>query len=269
MKTYACPKCNKAMLKKNNMRKNKTFRCYYCSYVTNRPIVRAKIEGNRGQIRIIPDRGGVMKRNTLLSSLDKASADPYKLNQTDIRNHALIAFLYLTACRISEVVGIKDKFDKNKYSVEPLRKSQISKLIIYGSKIWRVEGLPVLKRKLKIGKDLDGNTITSYALRNVSVLIDQEEEFIAYIEKWLKLLPEDDSIVFNLTRNHSWRICLNFENSYNNYWRHCRLTNLATDYGFTDLQLQHFIGWSNSQMAEKYTHLDDFALVQAMINGIK
>jgi len=268
MKTVACPKCSKSMHKDLNKRKDKTWKCYSCKHICTKPNVREKVRLNVGKKRVIQDRD-ILKRPQVLNDLNKASADPYKLKQTDVRDFALICTLYLTGARISEVVGMPDPDNKNKYIVEPLRKHQIQKTIVYEHKIWRIESMPILKRKFKIAKNMDGKDVLNYPLRNVSALLELERPFIEYIDKWLRLLPEDDSIVFQMTRQHAWRICMKFNKSFNHYWRHCRLTNLAVDYGFTDLQLQHFIGWSNSQMASKYTHLDDSALIKAMITGVK
>lgn len=42
----------------------------------------------------------------------------------------------------------------------------------------------------------------------------------------------------------------------NHYWRHVRCSHLKVLHGYDDGMLQKFIGWSDSRMAARYTHLD-------------
>lgn len=269
MKTYCCPNCRHAFYKyKNYVISRRIWRCYYCKKDFKFPAVRMKNPAYMGrQKRNVPEKF-IITPKQLLVKLAKESFDPYSLTRRRIRQHALVVFLFLTGARISEVVGVRNQFDGKKYDVEPLRKTQIEKTEMFGHKIWRVHNMPVLKRKFKIGQNLEGQDVKNYPLRTVSCLYEIEKPFIDYFDTWLKYV-EEEGIIFKMTAAHAWSLSKEFNNSYSHYWRHARLTQLAKEYGFTDLQLQHFVGWQSTQMASKYTHLDDTSNVKAMIMGLK
>lgn len=60
-------------------------------------------------------------------------------------------------------------------------------------------------------------------------------------------------------------IISNYEKPMNpHYLRHCRLTHLVQHYGFNELQLMRFAGWSNTNPAIVYVHLNWMDLAKVM-----
>jgi len=261
---YACPHCTRVMYPKLNYHRDK-WNCYRCNKAFEVPLIKELNQSYTGRKkRVIPEKY-IFNRKQIIQLLRDKTRNPY-VPRRYLQYYALIAFLWLTGARVSEIVGVKDRVTR-KYKVEPVRKHQIETTIMYDRKVWRVKNMPVLKHKLPKATNFEGEMVSNYKLRTVSVLYEDEREIISYIENWTKHLKSEDDIVFKMSSAWAWYICKDFNNSFCHFFRHCRLTDLATNYGFSDIQLQHFVGWKTSSMAAKYTHLDDTAIIKAMIMG--
>ena len=151
----------------------------------------------------------------------------------DMKMRSLIAFLYLTGCRISEALAMKRE------------------------KIWfddefMVVDVKVLKRK------------------NFShiIKISNKAPFITNIIKWLNTLQLKDKIWHfsdnkNSARVMAWRELKKINSkTWPHLFRHTRMTNLAM-MGATDVQLMVWAGWSDSRPAGVYV-----ARSASMIEGL-
>jgi len=168
------------------------------------------------------------------------------IRDTDtVRNKALISFLYLTACRIEEVV----------------------KFIIDGEII----GEPITKKQIEIRDNLiiirDVRALKSRVknkVRNIPIIKNRlESEFIDIFLLYYNALENKDSYLFNITRQRAYQI-LERVNLFPHFLRHSRLTHLVTDYDFSESQLRHFTGWDTSGTATHYTHLRLSDLISKM-----
>lgn len=152
------------------------------------------------------------------------------------RNKALLAFLYLTGCRISEVVRYKKK---GALIGQPIKKKQIE---IRRNEL-RIYNVRVLKSRIK------------HKIRVIPILInDLERQFINHFLEYYKGLDNPDTYLFNLSRDWVYRL-LAKEGLFPHWLRHARLTHLVVDYDFNEQQLQKFTGWDTTKTAPVYTHL--------------
>ena len=159
------------------------------------------------------------------------------------RDKALLAFIYLTGCRIEEVVKYKTK---GTIMGRPIKKEQVS----IRDSVIEVHNVRVLKRRGRAYKTIP-------IIRN-----DIEKPFINILLDYLKTLSDDDYL-FNMTRERAWQI-LNEIDIFPHLLRHCRATHLITDYDFSTIQLQRFIGWKKLDSASDYLHLSTKDLIKKM-----
>ncbi len=259
LKIKACPKCHKPIYFK---RMGGKYKCYGCGDLINEVDVEVRVKKNSwsgtGKKRILTD-DDIITRNELLSKISIMKGDKRLMKQ------ALVSFLYLTAARVEEVVGmINHKLStkgKRVYTVEPVKKNQLSFKELDDEDYLVIERMPVLKRRTKDGRP---------PRRNVPIYVNNDKEFIEYIQRYIQD-KDREGILFNMTYQRAWQISNeiildNFkkDKGFNHYWRHLRLTHLAEDYGFQDLDLQQYVGWANTLMASKYTHLNWQALAMKM-----
>jgi len=191
------------------------------------------------------------------------SIKQYKLKK---RNAALIAMLYLTGARISELVGMKHE---SEFIVEPITKEQITQYTKNNELIFRIANLPVLKHRTDVTYDIESQKDRKIVpRRTIDLIYKYEKEFIDIILDWLKEVKPGEPI-FPIGREMARQTCYKFHRKYNHFWRHLRATHMMNDYGFTSLHLKQYFGWASAKMAEKYSHLDTNTLLESMIIGKK
>lgn len=251
-KITACPVCNRPLYYKGASGK---FTCYICKKYIKPELVKVRypiVWPMHKQAKRSVNDEDIISEEALVNKIKGVGGEKYSMNR------ALISFLYLTAARVQEVVGLVNQHTR-RMKVGPVKKNQIQ---------WRpksapdyvvIESLPVFKRRTKSGKP---------PRRNVPVLIGDDEYFCMWVKKYIDTL-EDEAVLFPMTYQWAWKITsqiklANGERAYNHYLRHLRLTHLVKRYGFTDLDLQQYVGWANTLMASKYTHLDWLTLAKKM-----
>lgn len=172
------------------------------------------------------------------------------------RDRALAAFIYLTGCRISEILG-KTKIIKTKQNGEihqreavipPIMKEDVEKLT---EDIILIHNVPSLKWREKIPR------------RNIPLKISSDKEFIKVFIEYYNTLP-NDSPLFSMTRQRAWQIINKELGVFTHFLIHQRCTDLVVRKGFTDLYLKRFRGWRDTRPAEVYTHLNWEDLAQKM-----
>lgn len=157
------------------------------------------------------------------------------------RDKALASFIYLTGCRISEILGTKKVLQNGKeYIIKPLATSNIE--IIHKNDLILVHNVACLKHK------------TGLKYRNIPIVISQEGELVDnFLQYFANLQP--NSPLFPIKRQRAWQIIKKELGLFNHYLIHQRCTYLATEKNFTEMDLKQFRGWSTTQMASTYTHL--------------
>jgi len=161
----------------------------------------------------------------------------HKIRGLSQKKQGLVAFLYLTGCRISEAIGNKS----TKYPTQPIKRYQIEVKKHKGNDMLIVNNVPVLKRK-------------GYILRNIPIVIEKEREFVEILLKYLETLQPNDAL-FPMTRQTAWKIVYDI-GLWCHYFRHLRNTHLTIDYGLSGQELRALNGWSSSRPADVYVHLN-------------
>lgn len=158
-------------------------------------------------------------------------------SDTSLRNKALISTLYLSNSRVSEICY-------------RLRTNQIVEKKIAGEPCLVFEHLWTLKRK------------KTEFFRNIPINQADEPELCNIIIQYRDTLGPE-SIMFPMTRQHSWRIIKKVLGSTNHDMRHTRLTHLVTQYNFSDRMLKNMAGWAGNY-ADTYVHLRTDDIVKQM-----
>lgn len=180
----------------------------------------------------------------------------------NLRNKALACFIYLTGCRISEVLGTMKTYTKYEGSGKDKVKLGIEKVTLLGMTkenieinlvhniIW-VHNVPCLKRREKIPR------------RTIPIIINQEAGFVEpFLEYYNTLQPGQK--LFDISRVHAWRIMYKNLGLYNHFLIHERCTHLTVQKNFTALDLMKFRGWSSTLLASTYAHLNSQDLAEKM-----
>lgn len=157
-----------------------------------------------------------------------------------LRNRALIAFLWITACRASEAIEFRKKDLLRKETQYDRR----TKTYFDAPKETYVFRLFTLKNKVQ-------------RERRVGVIYDSEQQLIDIFLEWWNSIPDDNARLFPITRQRVWQI---FKREYVGYrphhMRHSKLTYLAAEENFDSVELTQAAGWSSFQPAGTYLHLD-------------
>jgi len=189
------------------------------------------------------------------------------------RDRALVAFLFMTGCRVEEVC---------KYIIEknPL-KTRVKKIVQEDGSIKKIVVTePILERKpvnsgiqkkqitvdveRDIMKVINVNTLKrrKNATKDIPVIISKEKVFFDIFLPYYNKLG-DESYLFPLTRQRCYKI-LSQVGLWGHFMRHLRLTNLAVEYGLNAQELKHFVNWATSITADSYVHLNLNDLIDKM-----
>lgn len=173
-------------------------------------------------------------------------------------DQALFNFCYLTGARVSEALACR------KGDIQIAKSKELGDYLTVR--------LVTLKNK-------------KVPIRNIPVPMRQLEERMAkHIFSYMEVENLGDlDRIFNLTRTNAYNrlakrtmkvpaidkkkkeIIPDYEKPMNpHYLRHCRLTHLVQHYGFNELQLMRFAGWSNTNPAVVYVHLNWMDLAKVM-----
>jgi len=219
--------------------------------------------GNTGKKRKI-DELDIIPKPELLAMINRINST------TKLRDKALVAFIYLTGCRISEILGTKKQSNKyrkediknkvpykdripirkEEYKVPPLKKENIE--VNLQDDIIRVYNVICLKRKFENHR------------RTIPIIISQEKPFVDIFLNWYNTL-EEGQVIFKMNRQRAWQIVnrnmiLKRDDReiklFNHFLIHERCSHLAAHKNFSPLDLQKFRGWRDTSQAAVYAHLN-------------
>ena len=166
-------------------------------------------------------------------------------NMSRLQDQALASFIYLTAARISEVLGNKD--------IDPLKAWQVEQEEEAGQVILVVQNLPMLKRR-------------ELYHRNVPITIKGNQPFSNYILEWMKSENlEGDDKVFPISRVQTYRIFTDELELFPHCLRYLRLNHLMYRYSFNTAELQEFVGWGSANSSAGYVNLDWRHIARKMV----
>ena len=212
-----------------------------------------------------------------------------------LRDRALIAAIYLSGCRIREIIGIKCKdeiirlrqrnkelkakliIEKNKKTQTRLEK-QIKLVIERGQRIKKkLEHDPESYyreplRKYQLRRVIDGKykflqieglsvlkrREKARVLKNPPMSYHKEKAFIDVLWKYKGVLPKDESVLFSFSRRQALRIIKKAfgDEFFPHYLRHLRVTRLiGPEYGFNLEETRVFLGSKSASSLEPYSHL--------------
>jgi hypothetical protein len=233
--------------------------------------------------RVLPD-DKIITHEMFFYELQKYMPDTLTLYQLPsnvaILKYKKLAFcslLYLTGSRVSEIVGVYNKIDgKRNYLVKPLLRNQITiELDDDGSKSINFSGIKILKTRPETYNDGESE-YKKYPEKYLKLLYDYDSRIFQFLESYLdildKLHPNDFSYpIFPISRftahNYIYDV---FDKRYYCHWlRHSRFTNITNDMKFSELMITQFAGWKTTQNAIKYVHLTQDTLFDAMKSRFK
>jgi len=176
-------------------------------------------------------------------------------NEPEIRT--LFFFLYLTGSRISEALKVRIR------DIEFVKDKGLGEIM-------KVHLFTLKNRRSKF--------------RDVPVLVkDEEKSMVEYILRFIRSQKRDpESFLFSISRTNAWNKLTHVEikvraaqgtkviedlplRIHPHYLRHCRATYLSQVYGLPESQLVRYFGWSNSDPAQIYLHLNWFDIAKSMI----
>ena len=159
------------------------------------------------------------------------------------RDKALLAFLFLTGCRIEECCKYTKRVPQKDGTIKTVQ-----------------QGLPFEKRQIEVQEDFilikDIRTLKRRKAVNRTIPIpinDSEAAFIAPLRAYLEGLRDDEPL-FPFTRQWAFTI-LSRVGIFPHLMRHSRNTINVRNYDLGGHHLQKFNGWSNSKSADAYLHL--------------
>lgn len=140
----------------------------------------------------------------------------------DAGPRSLVAFLYLSGCRISEALSIK-----------------AGQLEMVDGDLW-IRNVPILKRREPIP-------------RIVTVAIDEERIF-RHITNWAEG-KDANKLLWPYRRWDAWEMVKENTTYFPHFFRHLRVTHLFEYTDLRDMEILNIIGWKNPQMLTIYSHL--------------
>lgn len=155
---------------------------------------------------------------------------------------ALIAALFLTGGRISEVLGLRrDNFDLSRENVIVVKAMPVSKrfkkvgeYVVAGKKRWKTE------------KEYDERTFP----------IMRREQPVPILLSWLKRIHGKDQQLFEMTRVQAFLMIRRLgQDLYPHWFRAQRASQLAAEYGFDLHDLMDYFHWRDIQIALHYSRL--------------
>jgi len=222
--------------------------------ITRRHIVTKKPQvGNRSLLKKA-NQGEIpaLTYEEALSHLERIG----KATQEPARNKALLAALFLTGCRIEELVRwYPGKAMLAKLKDNPFFKDQLHQLGYLPSIIKsQVEILPdgFELHRIRTLKRRD------YITRQIPVINANEKEqpfinaFLAHINSL-----QGDQEAFPITRERAWQLITTHTGTFCHAYRHARATILTSGryYDLNESQVQAYFGWHDPRSAKPYTHL--------------
>lgn len=208
----------------------------------NNPI-RYKIKLSEGDIR-------PLAKWELLERIDQLTG------RNMIRDKALASFLYLTGCRIQEVLGYYKETNWSRFITDKTTGEKIFTPI----ETREFKGRPILKKQVRVTDDtIIINTVRTLkrrktVYRTIPILMtEHDQEFVdMFLIHYYSLNDEDP--LFKIKRCRAYKI-MREVGLFPHYFRHIRNTALATQYNFTASELRHWNGWSSSVSGDAYVHL--------------
>jgi len=158
---------------------------------------------------------------------------------TSTRTRALASLLYLTACRISEILKVVKQTDiiRDKADIE----EELD---------WRIGEKNIIL--VKTGNKKHKRTRTKTQIINLDRPI--ERELWGNVDDYIDEIGERE-ILFPHNRDWAHKLLRKEYNIFPHLLRHFRLSHISGKYDLTEQQLVLFAGWTDGRPAKTYVHL--------------
>jgi len=207
------------------------------------------------------NNGGLLPVLARYEVLDRA-------RELELRDQALVSFLYLTGCRVEECCKYIKEYLPNR-TLKPMDKELGKRVEVEAPQDRKFVGKPIQKKQIEFEDDvmiIRNVRILKrkqVLIRDIPILVwEKERAFINIIREYLRTIG-DDTPLFDITRQRAYQI-LSSVGLFPHWLRHIRATHLVRDYGFNTEHLRQFTGWTDQRPAATYVHLNIKDLVQKM-----
>lgn len=185
------------------------------------------------------------------------------------KTQALAAILYLTAARISEVVGRKYIYETSRQprkdqAVFIFESKRGKKLYYYKKRQHEDKGLTPSHFKVEERGDhviilirLLNRKNRKRKYKEIPLSYKNERILLQLIIDYVSTFKDQNAELFNFNSNWAYKLMKKYT-GYNPHWlRHVRLTHLITmpEYEFNAVKLKKWAGWSDSRPADSYEEL--------------
>lgn len=175
--------------------------------------------------------------------------------KNEVRDRALFAMYYLTACRCSEITRYpflkhtkykkeNDKWISVEITKEPHEYMGIKKQDITFD---IVDGLECMNIRTENRKNKERTT------KKQPIPISKEQDIVKFVKNYLETI-DNDTILFPFLPIRATQI-INKVGWNIHFIRHIRATHLVTKYDFNTQLLVKFMGWTNAMPAKNYMEL--------------
>lgn len=205
----------------------------------------------------VDEKGRIESKKPIPEALHTKELVPLANKYNDPHDRALLLFLYLTGCRISEALNARTK-DIEKIDHPELGEVYTVKLVTLKNRRNKFRIIPILSRNYE-GPMID------YVNKFVNTRgADQKIFSVSRTAAWNRLSREQ----LSMRAIHKMEILEKFTFSVRpHYMRHCRLTHLVQNYGYDSIKLMRFAGWTTPAPAQVYLQLNWLDLAKPMSNG--
>jgi len=180
---------------------------------------------------------------------DKLIENLYYMGEMDMdaRSQALVALLFLTGARVSEICQYKKTTFVNGKKII-IKKNSIRKDQFYKEKDEKgndwiiIRGVRVLKRREEV-------------YRRIPISLKHNEEIWNFVRNYLNQL-EYDAPLFKFSRQYAYHIVRYATGLFPHALRDIRVPDLTKTEGWRDSDRVKFIGWKSRNMLEHYDSID-------------
>jgi len=238
---YNCPDCDRALTIWTNKRDGEQAKCRMCKKEHDITL----LEKNQ---YLIPDdkRRSLKSLDSVHEGITRDGLLNIISNCESLMEQALIATLYITGGRVSEVVNYYNPYTKHKE--HGLCRFNFEEGKYKGMRVFWIKGMKVLKMR---GKEV---------YKGVPVSYKHDSEFIWYITEYLKTLDKKDPL-FDIARQSAWNI-LNKYGLFPHLIRALRAIDLVQYYDMSIPEVVKFIGWKEYSTIQHYLKLSPLDLIK-------
>jgi len=166
---------------------------------------------------------------------------------------SLFILLYLSGCRVTELVGEKKRNVWWKTKAEPWWHKKTVEPNIRG-----IRRDDITRDYIK-GKDMLMLNITNRKSKErrrkiIPISVQVEKELIRMLDMYLNQLGPQE-LLFKFGKTRAYQVLQKYVEMNPHWLRHIRCTHLVTNYDFSEQHLVQYLGWADGRQAKHYMEL--------------